>query len=35
MSWRNIMTTLNLNEYNKLVKFVNEQVNSNNPQKRL
>ena len=26
------MTTLNLNEYNKLVKFVNEQVNSNNPQ---
>lgn len=32
MSWRNIMTTLNLNEYNRYVKFVNEQVNSNNPQ---
>lgn len=26
------MTTLNLNEYNRLVKFVNEQVNSNDPQ---
>lgn len=26
------MTTLNLNEYNRLVKFVNEQINSNDPQ---
>lgn len=26
------MTTLNLNEYNRLVKFVNEQANSSNPQ---